>query len=275
MSSHLYECRIMHERFSPKRHRFVHPIFVFSLDLDELPALHDRLKLFSVESRNLYSFRDSDFLPVGPAHCGSLRERLFGWMRSRDFDTNSIARIQLVALPRVAGYLFNPVSFYFCLADDGRPLAAIAEVTNTFREVKPFLLGPDTFAQGRFRLRVAKDFYVSPYSDVDVAFDFDLRLPDSRLAIKIDAYDAGRRTLTSTMTGIARPLTDGTLAKLTLVYPLVTMRTMALIHWHAFVLWLRRTPWFPKAARADRQRGLFRPHRSLGHTHSASSSSTG
>ena len=171
----------------------------------------------------------------------------------------------LVTLPRVFGYLFNPVSFYFCFDRSGAPAAAIAEVTNTFREMKPFFLRPDPTdaARGVFHLRVPKHFYVSPFSDVDVAFDFHLRLPGDRLAVRIDDYTGERRTLTSTLAGGRRELTSARLAWFTLKYPALTLRVITLIHWHALRLWLKRVPWFAKAARAADQRGLYRPHHSL------------
>lgn len=279
MFSRLYECHVMHARFAPRENRFVYRIFLFALDLDELPVLHRRLRLFSVGSRNLYSFRDADYFPNGEPRLPAgglspvtsdrgrtalpLKARVLAHLADHGI-TLSGGRIELVTLPRVAGYLFNPVSFYFCYDADGKPVAAIPEVTNTFREMKPFLLGPNTLgADGSFHLRVPKHFYVSPFSDVDVAFDFRLRPPGDRLAIQIDDYEGDRRTLTSTLTGEVQPLTDGRLARFSLLYPAVTLKIITLIHWQAFRLYLRRVPWFRKASRAADQRDLYRPHASL------------
>lgn len=276
VNSTLYECHVMHHRFSPQAHRFVYRIFLFALDLDELETLHRRLRLFSFGRRNLYSFRDRDYFPVGePLHnrhaetCpvtadqpAALKQRVVAHLAAHGIDLAG-GRVVLVTLPRVLGYLFNPVSFYFCYDRTGAPVAALAEVTNTFREMKPYLLAPETLRDGAFRLRVPKHFYVSPFSDVDVAFDFTLRAPDDRLAVQIDDYIGAERTLTSTLAGPARPLTDARLAWFTLKYPLITLRVVALIHWHALRLWLKRVPWFAKAARAADQRDLYRPHSSL------------
>ena len=192
MNSCLYECHVMHERFSPRAHRFLYRIFLFAIDLDELDALHRKHALFSVNRRNVYSFRDHDFLPTNePRHNATshpienresntenLKPRVVAHLATHGVDLTG-GRVVLVTLPRVVGYLFNPVSFYFCYDRTGAPAAAIAEVTNTFKEMKPFFLGPDTqaAARGEFRVRVPKHFYVSPYSDVDVAFDFTLRTP--------------------------------------------------------------------------------------------------
>jgi uncharacterized protein len=291
MQSCLYECHIMHARFSPRAHRFVHRLFFFSLDLDELEAQHDRLRLFSVDRRNLYSFRQEDFLPVqepvhrpGASNPGagalpqtaadlSLKARVQHFLASHGIESGG-CRVQLVTLPRVAGYLFNPVSFYFCFKRDGAPLATIAEVTNTFKERKPYLLGPSCLeaaprsaslnatASGvpTFRLRTPKFFYVSPFSDVDVSFDFTLRAPGEKIALQIDDYTGATRTLTSTVAGVRRELSDTRLAWFTLKYPLVTLKVIALIHWHALRLYTKKTPWFGKAARPADQRDLYRPH---------------
>jgi uncharacterized protein len=264
----------MHARFAPKAHRFVYRIFLFAIDLDELDALHGRLRLFSRNHRNLYSFRDGDFLPTHeslhnaptrpePSSVGAtLKQRVVAHLATNGIDLTG-GRVLLVTLPRVFGYLFNPVSFYFCYDRAGQPVAALAEVTNTFKEMKPFVLGPETRQGAAFALRTAKYFYVSPFTDMDVAFDFTLRTPGDKLSVQIDDYDAGRRTLTSSLTGSRRPLTDATLAWFTLKYPFITLKVITLIHWNALRLYLKNVPWFAKAARPDAQRDLYRPHGSL------------
>lgn len=298
MNSCLYECSVLHARFSPRQHRFLYRIFLFAIDLDELETLHRRLRLFSFNRANLYSFRDADFLPTGepvhnapapaapaPPRPSSLKARVVAHLATRGTDLTG-GRVVLVTLPRVFGYLFNPVSFYFCYDRAGAPVAALAEVTNTFKEMKPYFLGPATrtpaplspapspadlppsAGAGRpggatFALRTPKHFYVSPFSDVDVAFDFTLRTPAENLSIQIDDYVGAERTLTSTLTGPRRALTGARLAWFTLKYPLLTLRIIGLIHGHAFVLWLKRVPWFAKSARAADQRALYRPHSSI------------
>lgn len=276
MRSRIFECRVMHHRFSPRRHRFDYRIFMVALDLDELEQIDRRLHLFSVNAANLFSLRECDYLPTRePVHNASgaatplpatgttLKERVRDLLAAHAVVLPPDARVELITLPRIAGYLFNPVSFYFCRDPQGRPVAAIAEVTNTFHEVKAYVLPAPTWRDGAFRLCVPKHFYVSPFSDVDVAFDFVLRPADGRLALAIDDLTAGERTLATTLTGSARLLTDGALAVCAFKYPLLTLQVIARIHWHALRLWLKRVPWFAKSARAADQRDLFRPHRSL------------
>jgi len=269
----------MHHRFTPKAHRFAYRIFLMAIDLDELPVLGRGIPLFSVNRGNLYSFREDDYLPTGGArHNGAagatpaaagLKERALAFLRGHGVELPG-GRILLLTLPRVAGYLFNPVSFYFCYGAGGQPVATIVEVTNTYCEVKPYFLGPDrlTAAPGSdtFASRVPKYFYVSPFSGLDVAFDFNLRTPGAQLAIRIDDYQGSERTLTSALTGRRRPLTAARLAWYTLKYPLITLRIIFLIHLQALLLHLKRVPWFAKAARPADQRELYRPHASIAPT---------
>lgn len=279
MKSRIFECNVMHERFLPKRHRFVYRMFMLALDLDELPLAHEKSGLFSANSRNLYSFFEDDYLPAddsvhnpskaaaptgrsGTCTPGALKSRVAKFLNARGIG-DALGRVELITMPRILGYQFNPVSFYFCHDCDGEPLAAIAEVTNTFREMKPFLLLPEAWRNGAFRLRVPKHFYVSPYSDVDVAFDFVLRPADEKLSIQIDDYSGDERTLATSLTGKSIPFSDRALIWFLIKYPLLTLQVITLIHWHAMILYLKKVPWFRKAARPGDQRDLYRPHASL------------
>jgi len=272
----------MHHRFAPRTHMFAYRIFMIAVDLDDLGSLARGIPFFSVNARNLLSFMEDDYLPTGEAlHNGApggpaataagLKGRVLAYLAERGVRLDG-GRVVLLTLPRVAGYLFNPVSFYFCYDAAGRPAAAIAEVTNTFREMKPYFLGPGALSgppgAEAFQSRVPKFFYVSPFSDVDVAFDFQLRAPGEGLSIRIDDYQGDQRTLASALTGRRRAFTGPRLAWYFFKYPLITLKVIALIHVHALVLRIKRVPWFAKAARPADQRGLYRPHASIA-THPA------
>lgn len=275
MRSRLFACRVTHARFTPRPHRFAYRAFYLAVDLDEVTELRSRFRLLSVDRANVFSFNDRDFLPLDEAvhnphaerplavRAGApLRERVEALLASHGLSTKG-GRVELVAMPRMLGYLFNPVSFYFCYDRDHTPLATIVEVTNTFREIKVYVLGPSSLDDGAFRLRTPKHFYVSPFTDVDVAFDFSLRPASDVLQIRIDDYDGEHRSFTSSLVGRAEPLSDARLAWTLLAYPLLTARVILLIHWQALRLALKRVPWFSKAARAAAQRDLRRPHASL------------
>ena len=258
MNSCLYECRVMHHRLSPREYHFEHRIFLFSLDLDEVDDIAKKVWGFGHNTRAIYAFNDRDHLAPG-AH--PVRQKVMAFIREQGASIPGDARIQLITLPRVLGYIFNPVSFYFIYTSGGDPLCSVIEVGNTFREIKPFLAS--RLHGTEFHLRTPKHFYVSPFSSLDTEFDFRLRLPGGRLDIHIHDYLAGQLTLVSSLIGSRSPLTSGQLAWFSLKYPFITLKVIFLIHWHAFVLWLKRFPFFAKNNRTDLQKHVLRPHPSL------------
>ncbi|MGC3988801.1 MAG: DUF1365 domain-containing protein [Chthoniobacteraceae bacterium] len=262
MNSCAYECKVMHHRLAPRRNQFRYRIFMLALDLDELPALARSNPLFSHNRFNCYTFHDRDHLTLPGLEKASVKENLVAWLHQQGLEFPRDGRITIVTLPRIFGYIFNPVSFYFCFDGAGDPLCAVAQVGNTFKEMKPYLLR-DRDASGRFRLVAPKHFYVSPFSDLEVEFDFKLRLPTDQLEIHVDDRRGSETLLLSTLAGQRTPLTPRTLAWFLVKYPFLTLQVIALIHWHALLLWLKRVPWFHKTADLDLQREVFNPHPSL------------
>ncbi len=257
LRSCLYECSVFHRRLVPKRHEFLYRVFYFLIDLDELSRIDSSLHLLKVNRPGLYSFLESDHISHGSP---SVRGSILRYLLDQGI-TEPVGRIRLLTLPRVLGYVFNPISIYFCDRPDGTPMVSVAEVGNTFGEWKPYLV--PLSADGTFRARLVKHFYVSPFSDLDLEFDFRFHLPDENLRIFIDDYRGEERELLSTMTGRRLPLTDANLLRLSLQYPLLTLRVILGIHWHALRLWLKGLPARRKEADPQLQQGIHRPHKSL------------
>ena len=256
----LYECNVVHCRLMPKRNEFTYRVFMFSVDIDELPALGKRLLGFSHNRFNLFSIDDRDHIDVGKP--GGIRGNLTSWLKEQGIDCPEDAKIRLVTFPRVLGYGFNPVSFFYVESVTGAPIAAVAEVVNTFREMKLYAL--DTLDSGEmWHRRVAKNFYVSPFSDPGEEFDFNLGLPSETWRVNIDSYAGGERTLLSAIRGDSRELTSARLIWYGFKYPLLSLKIIGLIHWHALLLWFRRVPYFRKSERLEAQLDVLRPHRSL------------
>jgi DUF1365 family protein len=261
MNSCLYECNVMHHRLAPKVHHFQHGIFMFYLDLDELDIVTKNVRLFSHNRRNLYSFRDQDHEPSGP---GPLKERITAYLRQHGIELGPFGRVMLLTLPRMLGYIFNPISIYYCFDEWDQPVATVAEVGNTFRERKLFLIcGEEMDASGVFHRLTPKHFYVSPFSSLDLNFDFRLRVPEEKLDIKVDDRDGVEKILITTLTGKRAALNNRALSWFTIKYPLVTMKVIFLIHWHALRLWLKGVPFYRKAEHASLQREVLRPHSNL------------
>lgn len=280
LRSCFYEARVMHHRLEPRRHRFEYGIFLACLDLDELDRLDARSRWFSRNRRNWLEFRDADHLPHPDGTPGTpgipgtpgdadprpdTRRSLAAWLARNGVTLAETDRVLLLTLPRIAGYVFNPVSFYFCTRAGGEPVCAVAEVGNTFGELKPYLvpLKPGGRDGGVFRLVAPKHYYVSPFTALDVCFDFQLRMPGAGLRIAVNDVHDGRNLLVTTLTGTRRPFTDAEAMRLALRHPLVTVKVITAIHWHALRLWLKRVPWHAKSGRPDLQRGVFRPHASI------------
>lgn len=254
----LYECAVMHCRLRPKRHGFNYRVFMFCVDLDELPKL--RRFGFSHNRLNLYSIDDRDHIDLGKP--GGIRANLSAWLAEQGQAYPPDAKIRLLTFPRVLGYGFNPVSFYYIESKSGEPLAAVAEVVNTFREMKLYLMESSN-TEGVWHRRVGKNFYVSPFSDPAMEFDFKLGQPRENWQVNIDDYDAEGRVLLSAVSGQRRELTNTRLVWYALKYPLLSLKIIGLIHWHAMLLWIRRVPFLRKAERLEAQLDVMRPHSSL------------
>jgi len=254
-ASRLYECTVMHRRLHPRHHEFIYRIFLFYLDLDELPSLSEQIPFFSVNAPNLYSLRDEDYFQYSSQ---GIRKNLELFLETKGLFIRP-ERIRLLTLPRLLGYTFNPISLFFCFDAAEKPLTAVIQVGNTFGELKPFLVPLTTDARG-FRIRVPKNYYVSPFSPLDLAFDFHFEMPGKQLRIAINNYQGEAKILQSTVSGQSLELTGSKLAWLTLKYPLVTLKVIFLIHWEAMRLFLKRVPFRMKEAKPEKQQGAFRVH---------------
>lgn len=265
LSSCLYQCRVMHQRLLPRRYTLRHALFMCYLDLDELEQLSRRLRLFSRNRWNLYGFHDADHLPGLGERGAALKQRVEQYLAGEGVHLGTGGRIRLLTLPRIAGYVFNPISVYFCFEQRAStPLCALAEVGNTFGEHKLYLLRRRASGQAQqFVLRVPKHYYVSPFSSLTLQFDFRLRTPEAALELCIDDYDGARRVLRSALWGRRQALSDLRLAWFTLKYPLLTLQVIGLIHWHALRLWLKGLPWHRKADDPQLQQQVLRPSAEL------------
>jgi uncharacterized protein len=256
----LYECSVLHNRLKPKRHAFNYGVFMLSVDLEELPAIARRVYGFSHNRFNLFSIDDRDHVTLG--HPGGIRGNLIAWVNEQGLGCSDDVRVQLITFPRVFGYGFNPVSFYYLTSKLGEPIAAVAEVVNTYREMKLYLVD-QLNPQGMWHRRVAKNFYVSPFSDPGDEFDFTIGNPDNEWHVNIDNYCGSERVLLSAIRGKQRTFSSARLIGYAFKYPLLSLKIIGLIHWHAFLLWARRVPFFRKSQRREVQLDVMRPQSSL------------
>jgi len=249
MISALYAGAVVHRRFRPKRHRLRYRMVQGLFDLDELDEASRRLRFFSRGRFNLFSFHDCDY---GDRSETPLRTQIEAHLDAAGLASDG-GPIRLLAMPRVLGHIFNPISIWFCYRRDGSLLALIYEVTNTLRQRHSYLIPAGAGAGELIRQSCAKALYVSPFMDMDMIYDFVVLPPGEEIRVVVAGRDGAGPLITASFRGRRRELADSELLRAFLTVPLVTLKTVAGIHWEALRLWLkgvriRRAPPPPEAA---------------------------
>jgi DUF1365 family protein len=240
LQSAIYEGTVVHERVRPKRHRLRYNVFSLLLDLDELPELDRRSRLFGNNRRAPLAFHDRDH---GPTTGGPLRPWVEAQLRAAGLAPDG-GPIRLLCYPRVFGYVFNPISVYFCYRQDGGLDAILYEVCNTFRERHTYILPVNDRARAVIRQSCAKSLYVSPFVQMETDYHFRIVPPGDRINIVIRQEDAEGLLLAASFRGERVPLTDRSLARCLIRFPFLTLKVMAGIHWEAIKLWGKGLPVF-------------------------------
>ncbi|MDX2092724.1 MAG: DUF1365 domain-containing protein [Kofleriaceae bacterium] len=239
--SALYRGTLVHTRRDHLAHRtFRYPVYTAVLDLTELPALDRELRLFSHRRRNLFSFYEADYEGGADLSASLARVRT-----THALPTPAITR--LVTNLRVAGYVFNPVSFFLDYDSAGALTAVIAEVNNTYGGRYRYVLGAAHRLPGpRVGFRHRRELFVSPFlhGPREYEFWFDAPLDGDRLAITMHVdTPAGERNFHATLAGTRSALSDRVLAAAALRYPLMTAQVIGLIHLEAMKLRLAGVPY--------------------------------
>jgi len=264
LQSSIFVARVMHHRLAPKRHSFWYKVYMFYIDLDELELLRKKIRFFSLNRFNLFSFRDAEHLQLpkeNPDKSKNTRQHLIDYLNENGVDGTNL-RIKLLTNLNVLGYNFNPVSFYYCFDAQDQIVCCVAEISNTYREMKLFFFGKAELHENQFKKTVTKYFYVSPFIDHDDAFDFKLNVPSNVLDIQIDDLDKeGKRFFISTLKGKQVPLTNLALLRYFMAIPLIPLQVMAMIHWQALRLWLKKIPFHKKDENPELQRNVYKPYK--------------
>lgn len=232
MTSALYAGCVTHLRWRPRRHSLRYRVMQGLFDLDDLPGLGRRLRLFGYNRAAPVSFRDRDH--------GDGSGDLRGWV-VRQLEAAGLAGpwggVQVLCMPRVFGYVFNPLSVYFCRDRAGALAAIIYEVNNTFGERHAYVL-PAQGGEPVVRQHCEKAFYVSPFMPMELSYDFTITPPEARVVVAVSAGDAEGPVLDACFAGRRRPFTDGALLAALATYPAMTLKVILAIHWEALKLWL-------------------------------------
>jgi DUF1365 family protein len=234
---------------------------MFWLDLDEIDQIAKKYWLVSRNRFNYFNFRDADHvqLPADkPDTSKNVKQHIVDYLHSQGVKPSNPS-IYLLTNLRTLGYQFNPVSFYF-VYENGQAVCCVAEVGNTFGEMKLYLLSKETLKDNEFTYQTKKYFYVSPFIDHDVDFAFHLQVPSDKLNLRIDDYRNGQRFFIATLTGKKKPLTQARLVAYSLRFPLITLKVIALIHWNALLLWLKKVPYRRKGDHTELQKDVLRKY---------------
>lgn len=228
------EATVLHARQRPATNAFRYRVYYFCLALSQWNTLRN-LRLLSLERFNVFSLRARDYGRGETPHT---------WIRGVLADhqvTAADGEIVLMTMPRILGYAFNPVSFWFCLDKDGFLRALLADVTNTFRERHAYLLFHDDQRPitSDDWLSSQKALHVSPYIEVTGHYEFRVAFGADSIGVWINHHDAEGLLLSTSVTGKRHPLTNKALLRCFFRYPLVTFKVITLIHYQALRLFVK------------------------------------
>jgi len=229
MKSKIAIGHVTHHRLKPVKHFFKYPAYFYVFDLEELLVLNQKFSFFGYNQKKLVSLWDKDYLKEGKE---SLKEKVLQALKTRGIHY-APARIELVTTARFLGYVFNPVSFFYCYDDNQNLIAVIAQVNNTFHESHIYVLeGGQAVAQ--------KEFYVSPFFKVGGSYQFKFSKLNEKADIHIILLQDSEMVITTQLTGTLQPLSK--LKWLTILgrYPLLVFLTLPRISWHAFLLHFKK-----------------------------------
>ncbi len=242
----IYAGEVVHQRFAPKPHRLKYTIFQVLLDLDRLDGDLKDLRSFSHNRFNLFGFYDRDHGPDQADTGAPLKARMAAMLGARGLYTPG-DRIFLMAMPRILGFVFNPISLYFVQNTDDMLTAVVYEVNNTFGDRHSYVL-PVHADSRHIRQHADKRLHVSPFMDTrDMAYAFDLTAPEDRFVLNIHlTKGSSQKMLFAGFTAERRALSDKTLLSLFAAMPLMTLKVVWGIHWEALKIGLKGIGLKPK-----------------------------
>lgn len=234
LSNALMVADVAHARQRPAKNAFHYHVYYLCFALSDWQLL-SRVKLFALNRFNLFSLKTSDYGKLTDPQT-RIRDQLAAYG-----ITKADGEVVLLTLPRVLGYAFNPVSFWFCLDKAGQLRAVLADVSNTFGEQHAYLLFHDDQRpiDRDDWFTSTKVFHVSPFIEVTGHYEFRFAYGEEKIGVWINHHDAEGLLLTTSLVGKRKALTSRALLYCFFRYPLVTLKVIGLIHYQALRLFLK------------------------------------
>jgi len=232
-NSKIYTGKVIHRRFKPKEHFFKYSVFSLLIDLDELVDIQKEISIFSYNKFNIISFFDKDH---GERDSSSLKNWVYSNLKKIGIEEE--VKIQLLCYPRIFGYVFNPLSIFFVYDKSLKLIAILYEVKNTFGEQHTYVF--KTNDEKVIQNICKKQFYVSPFIEMNCEYSFKILKPEGQLSVVINQSDNEGKLLFASQDGTAREFNNKNLIISFLSHPLMSFKVIAAIHYEAFKLWIKR-----------------------------------
>ncbi|MBV1885704.1 MAG: DUF1365 domain-containing protein [Parvibaculaceae bacterium] len=248
MRTCIYKGSVHHTRIRPKQHRLHYRVFSLLIDLDELSSINSKSSLLHINRSGLFSFWERDH---GAGDENGLKDWVLNHLSQSGFDTDCVS-VRLLCYPRILGYAFNPLSVYYCYDRDGHLIATLHEVNNTFGEKHTYILGASMGAAGAgYQQAAQKNLAVSPFTEMDVNYQFKMNMPNESIHLHIGLHDDEGQVMSASFTGIKHDASDRELLLAFIQYPLMTLKVTVGIYFEALRLWLKGVPLIARTAAAN------------------------
>lgn len=265
MNSCIYNCKLFHDRLIPKRNTFNYSIYMLYIDLDELSILEKNNHIFSYNKKNILSFNDKDhfkFLNFSNSEKIQIaqeninidfknyedkntKERIITLSKELWFDFE-IKKVNIMTNLRVLGYVFNPVSFYYCFDKNNKLKVLFSEVNNTFHDQKMYYTLIENENDKIFESLQRKNYYISPFTNCENDLKWKFNIPWDNFMMSINSIKEEGIELKTLTTGKRKEISNKNLIWLQIRYPLQTLRVIFLIHYQALKLFFKKVQYFKK-----------------------------
>lgn len=236
----IYNGTVVHRRLKPKNHLLKYNVFSLLLDLDALDLIDKNKAPLAINRFGFLSFYESD-------HGDGRGKGLKTWVIEQLFRAgidNADIRVRVLCYPRFIGYVFNPLTVFFCETQDHKTIAILYQVKNTMGESHTYIIPIEPDAKAPLKHECDKAMYVSPFTPMESSYAFSIVPPGDGICVSIQQLDEDGPILNASFTGKRAVFNRSNLRHAILRHPLMTMKVIASIHLEALKLWRKGVPFF-------------------------------